>query len=49
MAEIPVELVRRTFETNVFSNLELTQQVIRKFVEQALAAESSSSAPWAAS
>ncbi|MEV0406659.1 SDR family oxidoreductase [Actinoallomurus sp. NPDC050550] len=33
MAEIPVKLVRRTFETNVFSNLELTQQVIRKFVD----------------
>jgi NAD(P)-dependent dehydrogenase (short-subunit alcohol dehydrogenase family) len=32
-AEIPVELVRRTFETNVFSNLELTQHVIRKFVD----------------
>jgi NAD(P)-dependent dehydrogenase (short-subunit alcohol dehydrogenase family) len=33
MAEIPVELVRRTFETNVFSNLELTQHVVRKFVD----------------
>jgi NAD(P)-dependent dehydrogenase (short-subunit alcohol dehydrogenase family) len=33
MAEIPVELVRRTFKTNVFSNLELTQRVIRKFVD----------------
>ena len=33
MAEIPVDLVRRTFETNVFSNLELTQHVIRKFVD----------------
>ncbi|MEV4452905.1 SDR family NAD(P)-dependent oxidoreductase [Streptomyces mirabilis] len=33
MAEIPVDLVRRTFETNVFSNLELTQRVIRKFVD----------------
>ena len=32
-AEIPVELVRRTFETNVFSNLELTQHVVRKFVD----------------
>lgn len=32
-AEIPVELVRRTFETNVFSNLELTQHVIRKFFD----------------
>jgi NAD(P)-dependent dehydrogenase (short-subunit alcohol dehydrogenase family) len=33
MAEIPVELVRRTFETNVFANLELTQRVIRKWVD----------------
>jgi NAD(P)-dependent dehydrogenase (short-subunit alcohol dehydrogenase family) len=33
MAEIPVELVRRTFETNVFANLELTQHVVRKFVD----------------
>jgi short-subunit dehydrogenase len=33
MAEIPVELVRRTFETNVFSNLELTQHVVRKFID----------------
>jgi NAD(P)-dependent dehydrogenase (short-subunit alcohol dehydrogenase family) len=33
MVEIPVELVRRTFETNVFANPELTQQVIRKFVD----------------
>ena len=33
IAEIPVELVRRTFETNVFSNLELLQHAIRKFVD----------------
>ncbi|WP_406451286.1 SDR family oxidoreductase [Streptomyces sp. NBC_01622] len=33
MAEIPVDLVRRTFETNVFANLDLTQHVIRKFVD----------------
>jgi NAD(P)-dependent dehydrogenase (short-subunit alcohol dehydrogenase family) len=33
IAEIPVELVRRTFETNVFSNLELIQHAIRKFVD----------------
>ncbi|TXS43870.1 SDR family oxidoreductase [Streptomyces sp. uw30] len=33
MAEIPVDLVRSTFETNVFANLELTQRVIRKFVD----------------
>jgi NAD(P)-dependent dehydrogenase (short-subunit alcohol dehydrogenase family) len=32
MAEIPVDLVRRTFETNVFANLDLTQHVIRKWV-----------------
>jgi len=37
MAEIPVELVRRTFETNVFANLELTQQVIRKFIDRNVA------------
>ncbi|MEU1630513.1 SDR family oxidoreductase [Streptomyces sp. NPDC020096] len=33
LAEIPVELVRRTFETNVFANLELTQRVIRTWVD----------------
>lgn len=33
MAEIPVDLVRRTFETNVFSDIELTRRVIRKFVD----------------
>jgi NAD(P)-dependent dehydrogenase (short-subunit alcohol dehydrogenase family) len=33
MAEIPVELVRRTFETNVFGNLELAQRVIRTWVD----------------
>jgi NAD(P)-dependent dehydrogenase (short-subunit alcohol dehydrogenase family) len=33
MAEIPVDLVRGTFETNVFSNLELMQHAIRKFVD----------------
>lgn len=32
LAEIPVDLVRRTFETNVFANLDLTQRVIRKWV-----------------
>ena len=37
MAEIPVELVRRTFETNVFGNLELTQRVIRKCVDAGVA------------
>jgi len=44
----PVELVRRTFETNVFSNLELTQHVVRKFVDEQIAGASSSSARWAA-
>ena len=33
LAEIPVELVRRTFETNVFANLALTQRVIRTWVD----------------
>ena len=33
ISEIPVELVRRTFETNVFSNLAIAQQVVRKFLE----------------
>lgn len=33
IAEIPVDLVRRTFETNVFANLAITQQVVRKFLE----------------
>jgi NAD(P)-dependent dehydrogenase (short-subunit alcohol dehydrogenase family) len=33
MAEITVDLVRRTFDTNVFSNLELMQHAIRKFVD----------------
>jgi NAD(P)-dependent dehydrogenase (short-subunit alcohol dehydrogenase family) len=40
LAEIPVDLVRRTFETNVFSNLDnvfsnldLIQHAIRKFVD----------------
>ena len=31
ISEIPVDLVRRTFETNVFSNLAMAQQVVRKF------------------
>jgi short-subunit dehydrogenase len=32
LAEIPLENVRRVFETNVFSSLEMTQTVARKFV-----------------
>jgi len=30
--EIPVDLVRRTFETNVFAPLELAQKFIRKWL-----------------
>ncbi|MEV0624143.1 SDR family oxidoreductase [Nonomuraea sp. NPDC050404] len=37
MAEIPVELVRRTFETNVFANLELAQRCVRKWVDDGTA------------
>lgn len=33
MAEVPVDLVRRTFETNVFGNLHLIQRAIRKFID----------------
>ena len=33
IAEIPVDLVRRTFETNVFANLAIAQHVVRKFLE----------------
>jgi NAD(P)-dependent dehydrogenase (short-subunit alcohol dehydrogenase family) len=33
ISEIPVDLVRRTFETNVFSNLAMAQQVVRKFID----------------
>jgi NAD(P)-dependent dehydrogenase (short-subunit alcohol dehydrogenase family) len=33
IAEIPVELVRRNFEANVFAPLSFTQQVVRKWVE----------------
>jgi len=33
ISEIPVDLVRRTFETNVFSSLAMAQQVVRKFRE----------------
>ena len=34
VCEIPVDLVRRTFETNVFAPLELAQKFIRKWVDQ---------------
>lgn len=33
ISEIPVDLVRRTFETNVFANLAIAQHVVRKFLE----------------
>jgi NAD(P)-dependent dehydrogenase (short-subunit alcohol dehydrogenase family) len=33
IAEIPIELVRGNFETNVFAPLAFTQQVVRKWVE----------------
>jgi short-subunit dehydrogenase len=34
MSEIPLELLRRSFETNFFAPLALTQAVVRKMVEQ---------------
>jgi short-subunit dehydrogenase len=34
MSEIPLELLRRSFETNFFAPLALTQTVVRKMVEQ---------------
>jgi NAD(P)-dependent dehydrogenase (short-subunit alcohol dehydrogenase family) len=34
IAEIPVDLVRRNFETNVFSPLSFTQQVVRRWVHE---------------
>ena len=37
LAEIPVELVRRAFETNVFANLELTQRIIRRWIDDGTA------------
>jgi NAD(P)-dependent dehydrogenase (short-subunit alcohol dehydrogenase family) len=33
ISEIPLDLVRRTFETNVFANLDIAQRVVRKFLE----------------
>src|ERR1700691_4509494 len=33
IAEIPVDLVRRNFETNVFAALSFTQQVVRRWVD----------------
>jgi NAD(P)-dependent dehydrogenase (short-subunit alcohol dehydrogenase family) len=34
VCEIPVDLVRRTFETNVFAPLEMAQKFIRKWVDE---------------
>jgi NAD(P)-dependent dehydrogenase (short-subunit alcohol dehydrogenase family) len=34
ICEIPVDLVRRTFESNVFAPLELAQKFIRKWVDE---------------
>ncbi len=34
MSEIPLELLRRSFETNFFAPLALTQQVVRKMVDE---------------
>jgi short-subunit dehydrogenase len=34
MAEIPIERVRESFETNVFRHLELTQGFVRKMIKQ---------------
>lgn len=34
MGEIPLELLRRSFETNFFAPLELTQKFVRKFVDE---------------
>jgi hypothetical protein len=36
MAEIPVDLVRENFETNVFSALDFTQRVVRNWGPRAL-------------
>jgi NAD(P)-dependent dehydrogenase (short-subunit alcohol dehydrogenase family) len=36
MAEIPVDLVRENFETNVFSPLDFTQRVVRNWGPRAL-------------
>jgi short-subunit dehydrogenase len=33
MSEMPVHLVRQTFEINVFGNLQLSQKIIRKFFD----------------
>ena len=33
MSEMPVHLVRQTFEINVFGNLQISQKIIRKFID----------------
>jgi len=33
ISEMPVHLVRKTFEINVFGNLQLSQKIIRKFID----------------
>lgn len=37
LAEIPVDLVRRTFETDVFANLDLIQRIVRRWVGDGVA------------
>jgi len=34
ISEIPLELIRRTFETNIFGSLNLAQKFIRKFIDE---------------
>jgi NAD(P)-dependent dehydrogenase (short-subunit alcohol dehydrogenase family) len=36
MSEMPVHLVRQTFEINVFGNLQFSQKVIRKFIDDGI-------------
>src|SRR6516164_3096380 len=49
VCEIPMDLVRRNYETNVFAPLALAQAFIRKFWTRSGRARSSSPPPWAAS
>ena len=37
MAEIPLELIEETLETNVLAGLHLSQKFIRKFIDEKLA------------
>lgn len=34
ISEIPIDLIKRTFNTNVFAHLELSQRFIRKFIDK---------------